>query len=67
MGRLWNKIYLWKPLKRLRQHKCKDCIYAYKKGSIFACYKYYKKWDLKLLRPLRLICFKRKEVNTNEK
>lgn len=62
-----NKIYLWRPLKRLRQKKCDNCIYAFKHGRIFACYRTYKKWNnLKLLAPLRLICF-RKKVKTNDK
>lgn len=54
LARLENYLFFNPIMKKTKQKKCKDCVYAYRKGHIFACNKseYY-------IEPLKLICFKR--------
>lgn len=46
---------MFRDFKRKRCEKCKN---VYRVGSLFCCQRYSRKWGLKLLYPLRLICFK---------
>lgn len=44
-------------INKVKQHKCKKCKYYYIKGKIFAC-EHCKCWNgLKVIKPLKLICF----------
>lgn len=44
--------------KKLKQKRCENCIHKYKAGNVFACYRINKKVNLRMLYPLRLICFR---------
>ena len=50
---IFNSNY--RLLKKLKQKRCKDCIYKYREGNIFACQK-----SKIYIEPLKLICFKKR-------
>ena len=57
-GHIKNCLFFNPPMKKIKGKRCKDCIYAYKRGHIFACQK-----SGIWIEPLRLICFKRRKNN----
>lgn len=63
---LRNLLFNNKLMRKIKQKRCKDCIYAFKSGSIFACYTGTCWYDFKIIRPTRLICFKRKKYKRKE-
>lgn len=63
---LRNKLFHNKLIKKIKYKKCKDCIYSFKSGSIFACYAGMCWCDFKVIRPTKLICFKRKKYKRKE-
>ena len=63
---LRNKLFHNKLIRKIKQKRCKDCIYAFKSSSIFACYTGRCWHDFKVIRPTRLICFKIKKYKRKE-
>lgn len=47
-----------KLLKKLKRKRCEKCIYKFKTGNIFACFKYGTEYPV--ICPLKLFCFRYK-------
>lgn len=67
---LRNLIFYNKFIKKIRQKRCENYIYAFKSDLIFACDTNRRWHRIRMIRPLKLFCFRkisRKKGEKNDK